>query len=159
MSGPGALCGGPLCRAYLDPRVHPHRMSPIRSAGPQLRSACHPSHSTYMNGQRARGPARISSDGTHPVSAFSSDPRDARPVRGLPAATADPFGPRAPAQIRVPPIQPGAFLFSRREPQTLLFGGNSLHVQLSSSKVLAYFDPGVSIAILRYILAAGTSCT
>ena len=28
-----------------------------------------------------------------------------------------------PAQIRVPPIQPGAFPFSRREPQTLLFGG------------------------------------
>ena len=29
---------------------------------------------------------------------------------------------RAPAQIRMTPIQPGAFLFSRREPQTLLFG-------------------------------------
>ena len=42
------------------------------------------------------------------------DPRATHPVRG------------PPAQIRVPPIQPGAFPFSRREPQTLLFGGKAL---------------------------------
>ena len=30
---------------------------------------------------------------------------------------------RPPARSRMPPIQPSAFLFSRREPQTVLFGG------------------------------------
>ena len=55
----------------------------------------------------------------------SSDPRATHPVLGRQLrSTFQSFqscGP--PAPIRVPPIRPGAFPFSRREPQTLLFGG------------------------------------
>ena len=48
----------------------------------------------------------------------------APPPSGLPPAPILATQPlRGTAQIRVPPIQPGEFPFSRREPQTLLFGG------------------------------------
>ena len=56
-------------------------------------------------------------------------PPPIRPARlcGPPAPRATHPAPRAPsygpAQIRVPPIQPGVLPFVRREPQTLLFGG------------------------------------
>ena len=51
-----------------------------------------------------------SSDPRHPFiwSAWAPAPRAVSPVRG------------PPAQIRVPPIQPGVLLFARREPQTLV---------------------------------------
>ena len=62
-----------------------------------------------------------------PSSGTAPDPRTTqpapRPIAEIRVAPIRRRGP--PAPIRVPPIQPGAFPFSRREPQTLLFGGNN----------------------------------
>ena len=67
-----------------------------RAPIPQLRSECHPWH---------RDPRA-----THPA------PRAPAPIRPAPIRV-------PPIRPRVPPIQRGAFPFSRREPKTLLFGG------------------------------------
>ena len=66
--------------------------------------------------------ARRSLSGT----AFQSNPRRgvSIPIRVPPNSQPRAIQPATP--IRVPPIQPNAFPFSRREPQTLLFGGKNL---------------------------------
>ena len=104
-----------------DPRAtHPisrcHSASHIRSAGPRPpirpapfrvpcgRSACH----LPAPAKTARAPSRPA---CHPSGPVSQQLRSVCHIRCVVC------GP--PAQIRVPPIQPGAFPFSRREPQTV----------------------------------------
>ena len=148
--GPGALCQGPallvsgsgapcvrrsLCvgaRRCVGACVGPTCFvghCGLSSAGPrlllagsQLRSVapCHPS--IQLPSCQLRSPSSSNLRATHPV------PIRVPPIgpgsRGPPAPIRVLPQPRAPpAPIRVPPIRPGAFPFSRREPQTLLFGG------------------------------------
>ena len=101
VSGPSALCVGPrrsLCRGPV--------LSVSAVSGPS--ALCVGPHAPIrMPPIRPRGPpAPI---GLPPIR--SAGPQLFHLVRG------------PPPQIRVPPIQPGAIPFSRREPETLLFGG------------------------------------
>ena len=126
--------GGRPAQMPSDPRAPAQIQVP---PAVQLRSVCHPSHPRASHPHsRFHIPAQGSRDPSSDPRATdpSSDPHLSRAraphksashlcVRGPQLRSAcHPSGPRAPAQICVPPIQPGAFLFSR-EPQTLLFGG------------------------------------
>ena len=114
--GPSALCvGARRSRGALVSR--PSTLSLI-CVGPLCPSAPPTSHPCA----------------TYPVPRVpSSDPRATQPAAGpqLRSASIRSAGPQLrsacqrepPAQI---PIQPGAFPFSRREPQTLLFGGKGM---------------------------------
>ena len=97
-SSPGALCVGPRhsFAVCVGSRVHPHVTHPVRAPNCGRRTPQDPGLPQPMP------PIRV-------------------PHLGSARATIRSCGPQA--QIRVPAIQPGAFLFSRREPQTLLFGG------------------------------------
>ena len=148
---PSALCVGArrldLCWVEaLSPR---RSLTPIHVRGPSTqirRSACHPSS------LRAPVPIRVPLCGPpYPVRGFrpsgpSSDPLATQSHLSAPAnqSACHPSGREStapirvppsrcvvcwpPAQIRVPPIQPGAFHFSRREPQAfLLLSPHSQH--------------------------------
>ena len=153
VSGPGALCvaarrslcPGPALSVALCRAPHSLCRGPALSvSGPGALSLSMLSVSRSVSGSVSGpgtpaalcvGPRRLSLSVSGPntcsrfvlgpTPACSSDPR----VRGPQLKSAcHPSGPQSvrggpPAQIRVPPIRPGAFPFSRREPQTLLFGG------------------------------------
>ena len=138
-----------LCRpgALLLSVSGPDALPPLSASGPALCRA--PAYSMSDPGALCVG-HRILCVGPWPfpghlcAQAPSFDPRatypvlqDARATYPGPAPSSDPSGARAPssdpqppAQIRVPPIHPGAFLFSRKEPQTLLFGGTYICVYI-----------------------------
>ena len=118
MSGPGAVYVGPR-RSAVPASVSVH--------GALLRkSASVPSSDTLSLKCSARGCPQLRSSGPH----FRSACHAAGPAHAMRAPARSPSGPRAP-RSDPHPIQPGAFLFSRREPQTFLFGESMLKLQLS----------------------------
>ena len=122
---PGAL--GSLCRG-------PARSERALFRAPAL-SASRPGVLSVRPGALCLGTRRSLCHG--PALSVSGPSGSSAPIRVTPIRTAgsprtDPVrGP--PAQVRVPPIQPGAFPFSRSEPQTSVWGKSLVAVKLKAS--------------------------
>ena len=163
-SSPRAACHPALTR--VPPiksalRSHPNTVRPSSSDRvTQLRSARATVHSHVARSTlRARSsqppppdPRQLPS-ACHPALIRVPPIRPRRPSAQAPAPIhAPPIQHRGPpAQIRVPPIQPGAFPFSRREAQTLLFGD----FLLSYRKIL--YLKRINIPIYAYIYVLGSA--
>ena len=135
---PGTLCVEPrrssrpadLCASgHPVPQIRVFMRMPLsRCVGPQLKSSCHASSSA-----RATHPVPRAAQIRVPIHAIqspSSDPRGTHPpirsaspapIRVPPISSAGPQVRGPPAQICVPPIQPGAFFFpgENRKPDCL----------------------------------------
>ena len=170
--GPVSLCqgSGPLCRAPALSVSEPGTLCVGAASSDRYLSGLGPDGWHYLDRSSAevihvmchpsgpRAPPQIRQPHPAPGSHPHPDPRG---THSVPLTRATHPGPRPPASIRVPPIQsagpqlpqPGAFPFSRREPQTLLFGGKVLLCQtLQPDNVYLgrHYSPRVALATFRH---------